>query len=302
MLQLASFNSAYAAENDVTIVPDSISDTVSDIDMRLRLATKPNAAPCAAENCIENQNFDARVQQAGALLIYNAYILYPALLKRVPQFSFSVLEKVEPGSASNGAGKVVLFRGVQQLQLDDNALSFVLAREIGHVIGKHHNKNISTKLLISALASVAFPALAIISASSAAAQATTATTLLTSAASTATSMLGSEVALAKMKPSQLTEADDIALNLLSAQEWDLRSTANLLQFDEVTQNNWMQDLQLSNATLLKMLEQEDLAVVALDDDYIVDSDVEHHLNDGVEIHALEVNSEAPAGASLESTQ
>jgi Zn-dependent protease with chaperone function len=167
----------------------------------------------------------------------------------------------------------VLFRGLQQLELSDDALSFVMAREMGHVIGDHHASNTYTKLLISVVASVAFPALAVISASSAAAQATTATTLLTSAASTATSMVGSEVALARMKPTQLVESDEIALNLMNHQGWDMRSAASVLQFDEPDstnpQNGWMQDLQISEVQLQRMVADEELAIVMLEDDFLI---------------------------------
>jgi predicted Zn-dependent protease len=254
-----------------SIVPEGISEAVSDVDMRMRLATKPNAASCVADICPQNQAFDAHVQQLGAQLSLAAYAQYPTLKKRVPNFLFSVVDKKDAGSASNAGGKVVLFRGLQQLELTDDALSFVMAREMAHVIGKHHNKNTSTKLIISALATILFPAVGIIGASSAATQATTATTLLTSAASTATSMLGSEVALAKMKPNQLREADEIAVKVLGQLElnslqWNLRETASVLQWDEVesTPNNWLQDLQTSQHFLQQLVNIEDNAIVALD--------------------------------------
>lgn len=258
-------------ENSVGIVPEGLSNVVSDMDMQVRLAAKPNAAPCFAENCVINQDFNARVQQLGGQLSETAYAIYPSLKKRVPSFVFSVADKKEPGAASNGSGKVVLFRGLQTLELSDDALSFIMAREMGHVIGKHHTKNISTKLIISALATILFPAVGIIGASSAATQATTATTLLTSAASTATSMLGSEVALAKMKPSQLIESDDIAINLLANQTWDMRSVASILHVENDAEiksapNNWMQDLQVSSAHLQTIVDNEDLAVFPLDDE------------------------------------
>ncbi len=252
-----------------SIVPVGISDAVSDVDMQLRLATKSNAASCVADICLQNQAFDARVQQLGAQLSAAAYVQYPPLKKRLPSFVFSVADKKEAGSASNARGKVVLFRGLQQLTLSDDALSFIMAREMAHVIGKHHNKNTSTKLIISALATILFPAVGIIGASSAATQATTATTLLTSAASTATSMLGSEVALAKMKPSQLLEADEIAVKVLSQHEWNLRETASVLQLDETelsatsATNNWLQDLQTSQHYLQQLVNSEDNAIVAL---------------------------------------
>jgi Zn-dependent protease with chaperone function len=266
--QLLTLNVARADEAELSVVPDTISDIYSDVDMRVRLAAKPNTNPCVATVCELQKEFDARVQQLGAQLSASAYGLYPTLKKRVPQFSFGVIDKKEPGTASNGAGKVVLFRGLQEYELTDDALGFIMAREMGHVIGKHHSKNTYTKLIISALATVAFPAFAVIGASSAAAQATTATTLLTSAASTATSMVGSEVALAKMKPSQLAESDAIALKLLSSQEWDLTSVASNLQFEDTNQNSWTQDLKISNAALIKMVEAENLAVPPIEDDYV----------------------------------
>ena len=266
-----------AAGNDSGIVPESISNTVSDVDMRMRLATKPNAAQCLPENCLQNQLFDARVQQLGTQLTAAAYAQFPSLKKRIPSFVFSVADKKDAGSASNAGGKVVIFRGLQQLELTDDALCFIIAREMAHVIGKHHNKNTSTKLMISALATILFPAVGIIGASSAATQATTATTLLTSAASTATSMLGFEVALAKMKPSQLLEADDIAVKVLNQREWDIREVASVLQFDEIelSSNNWLQDLQTSQHYLQQLADKEDEAILPLNEmsSTIVESDL-----------------------------
>jgi Zn-dependent protease with chaperone function len=275
LLHLLSLGVVDAGEAVLASVPEaapSISDIYSDVDMRVRLAAKANAVPCAAENCNFNQEFDARVQLLGKQLSESAYAVYPTIKKRVKQFTFDVVDKKDPGTASNGAGRVVLFRGLQQLELSDDALSFVMAREMGHVIGEHHATNTYTKLLISALATVAFPALAVISASSAAAQATTATTLLTSAASTATSMVGSEVALAKMKPTQLVESDEIALNLMDHQGWDMRSAADILQLDESgttnLQNGWMQDLQISDVQLQRLVDDEELALLPLENDYL----------------------------------
>lgn len=257
--QGVSVVTAQAAENEQSILPDSISNIYSDVNMHMHLAIKPNTVPCEAEDCSLNRVFDDRIQQLGARLSTTAFLVYPMLKKRTSQFTFNVVDKKVPGTASNGAGKVVLFRGLQQLELTDDALSFVMAREMGHVIGKHHNKNTFTKLIISALASMAFPALGVISASSAATQATTATTLISSAVSTAASMVGSEVALARMKPDQLAESDKIALKLLGSQNWDMRSVANMLRLDnDQSENAWIQDLQVSSDFLQKIVNQEEL--------------------------------------------
>lgn len=276
--QLANLNPVFAAENEpdtaLEIAPASISDIYSDMDMRLRLAAKANVPPCEALSCDSHQEFDARVQQLGMQLSATAYAMYPTLGQRVAEFKFNVVDKKELGTASNSAGKIVIFRGLQALTLSDDALGFIIAREMGHVIGKHHVTNTSTKLIISALASVLFPAVAIIGASSAAAQASTATTLLTSAASTATSMVGSEVAISRMKPTQLAESDEIALQLSNHPEWDLRAVASILQLDEPNPNGWVEDLQVTTLNLQKTIADEEAAIALLEEE-CTESDAEY---------------------------
>jgi hypothetical protein len=220
---------------------EGISDVYSDIDMRMRLAGKSSAAPCAAAQCEENASFDARVGAIGNYLSKAALQLYPQQEKLIQRMTFGVAEKQEAGTASNNKGQIVVLRGVQDLQLSDDALGFVVAREMSHVLAGHHKTNTSTKLIISALASVLFPAVAIIGASTTAAQASTATTLLTSAASTATSMVGGEVAIAKMKPTQLSQADEMAYALMGKVEWDMRAAQNELMKDETATSAWMTD-------------------------------------------------------------
>ncbi len=223
--------------------------------MRMRLATKPNAKACAGELCGLNSAFDAQVQQLGERLTTTAYKAYPDLRKRVPGFTFIVVDKKEPGMASNGGGKVVIFRGTQHLELSEDAFNFILAREMGHVIGQHHNKNTSTKIIFSVLASVLFPAVSLISASNVAAQATS--TAVTSIASTATSYIGSEAVISKIKPSQLLESDNIAIKLLDTQGWDIRSVASILLIDDVQPNGWLKDLNTTAQYLDGLIDKAD---------------------------------------------
>lgn len=223
---------------------NGIGDIYSDIDMRLSLATKANEKPCVGDVCVTNQLFDARVKALGERLAQSAYTVYPDLKKKVPKFEFSVADKKNIGSASNASGKVVLFRGIQRLDLSEEATAFLLAREMGHVIANHHKSNAKTKLFFTVLTGVLFPAVSILSASSAAAQATTATTLLTSAASTATSFVGSEVALSRIKPTQLTEADDVSIALLEHDGLSKVEIAQALEFIVENENSigWEKDL------------------------------------------------------------
>lgn len=298
MLQLASSN----AQADAVVAPlpsetnpaASISDIYSDIDMRVRLATKAGVAACQAIQCEENRDFDARVSAIGHYLSKVALQLYPQQQKVIQRMVFSVADKQEPGTASNNKGQIVVLRGVQNLQLSDDALGFVIAREMAHVMAGHHATNTSTKLVISALVSVLFPAVAIIGASSAAAQASTATTLITSAASTATSMVGSEVVMAKMKPSQLHEADEMARAIMKNSEWDMRSVESVLIQDEPSLSAWMIDLQASRSTLQTMIEKEDAEIVLLEDENL-DLAQENISSDD------EVNTEVNTDVNLEAS-
>ena len=251
-----------------------ISDVYSDIDMRVRLANKASKAACVAIQCEENLAFDASVASIGRYLSKAALQLYPNQEKIIQRMTFSVAEKQEAATTSNNKGQIVVLRGVQDLQLSDDALSFVIAREMAHVLAGHHKTNTSTKLIISALASVLFPAVAIIGASSAAAQASTATTLLTSAASTATSMVGGEVALAKMKPTQLSQADEMAFAIMEKVEWDMRSAQNVLTKDEPATSAWMLDLETSRIQLANKLAAEDVQITPLVDDLVLEDNNE----------------------------
>ena len=247
-LVLAEANQAVPNANASEVKPvNGIGDIYSDIDLKVTLATKANEKPCAGDTCLANQLFDARVKALGERLTQSAYVVYPDLKKKVPKFEFSVADKKNIGSASNASGKVVLFRGFQHLDLGEEAMAFLVAREMGHVIADHHKSNAKTKLFFTVLTGVLFPAVSILSASSAAAQATTATTLLTSAASTATSFVGSEVALSRIKPTQLTEADNVSLALLEHDGLSKLEVAQALEFIVENENSsgWEKDLNQS---------------------------------------------------------
>ena len=222
--------------------------------MRMRLATKPNAQACSGDICVKNQLFDAQVQALGTRLAQSAYVEYPDLKKKIPNFEFGVAEKKVVGSASNAKGTVILFRGLQHMDLGEEATAFIVAREMGHVIANHHKSNAKTKIFFTVLAGVLFPAVNILSASGAAAQATTATTLLTSAASTATSYVGSEVALSRIKPTQLTEADDIALKLLAREGMGKAEVAQALEYivENEKGTGWEKDLYQSTQYVRKV--------------------------------------------------
>jgi len=226
-------------------------------EMQTRAVAKPDndLPPCEPVQCVENQQFDQRVADLGEVLAVAAYELHPELQDRVKYFQFSVANKSGVGTASNKNGEVVLLRGLQNLTLSDDMLSFIIAREMGHVIANHHGKNVKTKLLISALTSVLFPAIGVVSASNTISQARVAT----SAASTLTSLVGSEVAMLRVKPKQLIEADSIAVNLMAKQGVSEYVLLDHLALKE-THTNWLKDLEKTQAHLAKAVEDQTVVV------------------------------------------
>lgn len=250
---------------EVRIFP--ITDMYSDIDTRFRLAIKSDAESCENLACEQNHAFDQRIHALGLALTRSAAMAYPKRKSRLDSMEFSVVEKRDAGIASNSRGRIMVFRGLQDMDLSDDALAFIVAREMGHVLAGHHRTNTSTKLMISALASVLFPAVAVVTASSTAVQASTATTLLTSAASTATSVIGGEVAVSTMKPAQLSESVDIALQVMQHGDWDMRSACSVLHHDEPPVTSWWQDMEHSRDQLELHVELQEASVIPLPQQY-----------------------------------
>jgi len=228
-------------------VPTPISAVYSEADMRLHLVADTDIdSPCVGMECQLNHAFDQRVLRLGTRLAQSAFATYPDLAKRISRFEFIIAEKAEPGSASSAAGTIVIFRGVQKLHLDEEALAFLIAREMGHVIGRHHDENSSASILFSVLAQLLFPFANLINGSAVLVQ-TASTSAATAAASTAASFIGSKLMIESYKEDQLRESDAIALDLLARQGWSEDEIANALKPGTriVGENGWSKDLRTS---------------------------------------------------------
>lgn len=227
----------------------------SNTELKIKLATQPSWQECTEPSCIQaTTEFNALIGTLGNTL-QNALQTQQALDKKsLTRFHFQVADKTSLGMLSDASGHVIVFRQLQKYALPEHAMRFLIAREMGHIMKHHHDKNVATKLIISAIAAVVFPAVVLVSASSAAQQASTATTIASNAASTVTSMLGGEVALNQAKPSQRKEADDWALALLALSPQETASLASTLQsflenVAENQKNSWTHDLQLTTQYL-----------------------------------------------------
>ena len=189
------------------IAPGQVSNLYSTVDMRLQMLTVANAqSPSPTTQCTLAQAFDQQVQRLGAQLARSAFELYPDLKGRVTSFNFSVVDKAQLGTTSDSTGSVLIFSHTGRLQLSDDSVAFMLAREMGRVIWQHHDEDTATSISFSILAKfLLFPASAIYS--------------------TVASFAGARAVTASYRSDQLREADTVALALLAKQDWNAQGIA-----------------------------------------------------------------------------
>ncbi len=200
--------------------------TYSEVDLNLKLVLLSDVDECRGSECLSREAFDDRVQTVGKSLAAAAYRLHPDLSERIPAFDIRVIDKAESGFASSASGTILVFRGTAGLGLTESELEFALARELGHVIGRHHEENVTTSVVVSLLAQVLMPVLNI---AGGAAALVSAGTLQNTALATAASYAGSAALKASFRPAQVAESDEIALGLLAESHRDCRELADSLE-------------------------------------------------------------------------
>lgn len=258
---LAGCVSGVGNERAQLTAPSQVSQIYSHANLQLKLAISPAGPECAEAECVQYSEFDHRVSQVGARLALAAYQVYPSLAERVPALEFSVADKTEPGTASTAGGQVVVLRPVSTLVTSDEALSFVIAREMGHIIGQHHEENTAFSMLTSVVTTILAPVakvaklLASFSSGVSAAGA--------SAAVTAGSFAGSQMLIESYRPKQREEADDIAIALLKPLGYQpARVAAGFSQQELKAPGRWVRELHASVQRLAAQDAQPD-AVLGL---------------------------------------
>jgi predicted Zn-dependent protease len=225
------------------LAPTAVSELYSQANLRMSLAVTPGPQACTADDCLHQAEFERRVMDMGARIAKTAYERYPELSARIQQFDFSVVDKSEPGTGSTAAGHIVVLRPVDELARSDQALSFVLAREMGHVVARHHEENTGVSIAISALTMVVAPALSL---------ARVLASTMVSASTTVASFFGSRALVDTYRPRQQQQADAIAMELLGRMGYDRAAVASGFAAEPLShpQGRWMEDLQVSVAHLL----------------------------------------------------
>lgn len=212
--------------------PEPISSLYSSLDLRLTLASLATVVTsCVGIQCQVDKGFERQVVRLGTRLADAAYESYPELRERIPEFSFVVAEKAEGGSSSDASGTIVIYRGVRKAALDEEALAWLIAREMGRVIARHHDEKSAATILSSLVAQVLL------------APANLARGMAFIVSSTATAF-GQEFVATGNIPAQRKEADVIALDLLSRQGWsDTEIADSLLDYSHrLDRNSWSEEV------------------------------------------------------------
>ena len=160
--------------------------------------------------------------------------LYADRMNSLGAFDVYIADSRDAETLSSATGKIALYGGIADLNPADDWLAFVIAREMGHVLAGHHDKNSTASLLTSLLMNILIPGSSLVK--------------------SALSLAGSQVASASGADRQMEEADDIALRLLEAAGYTSRSIALNLALgpmdDRLGQSSWAAALRKSALSVM----------------------------------------------------
>lgn len=228
------------------VAPQEIGIAYSETEMHGRLLFAGEHR-CDGRECEDAAHFRREVKRLAERLTRAAHRLAAELDLPPPRFEVSVPAKSEPGTLSSAAGSVVIFDGLRKIGFEEPALAFVLAREMGHVMSRHHEENSATNVIASVVAALLLPVGNLLRG----AAAMVPTTAGSTAAATVASMAGSSIVKGMYRSDQLREADHLALRLLIEAGWTPVQVADALHAATLrpTEADWTAELLASKARL-----------------------------------------------------
>jgi Zn-dependent protease with chaperone function len=209
--------------------------TISGSDRQPAGCTVVSDCPVQAESG-DATRFALQVERVAAVLQAGAQDLYPDLAQRVPglvqsRFDVYVVAGDEPGSASSANGRIALNAGLGALAPYDEWLAFVIAREMGHVIARHHEENSTASIATSLILNILLPG----------------SGLLKSVISAG----GAGIAANSKRELQAPEADAIAFELLATAGFRLENVALAVRVGPLLNGDaaWSQRFRTSSGSL-----------------------------------------------------
>ena len=189
------------------VVPASVAALHADLKFSVTTPARANASDDTAPAAVLTR----QAQRLAPALEVAARGLHPAMMERIGKFDVYVADSTNVETRSSSTGKVALHAGLAPLLLTDDALAFVIAREMGHVLAGHQEDNSTASLITSIVMNVLLPG----------------SSLLKSAISIATS----EAVSASNGERQVREADEIAVRLLETAGYRMRNLGLSLALD-----------------------------------------------------------------------
>jgi predicted Zn-dependent protease len=230
------------------VVPTPVSEVYSEVDLQMKLATaSPPTEEQSDDQCLQLE-YQRQIRKLIERTVAVAMRLYPDLAERDIKFRFEVAPSAESGVLSNAGGTVIVLQGTQNLRLPESVLTFIVAREMGHVIARHHDENSAATVMFSVLTQVLFPAAALVKGLSVVLPSTA---MGTAATASALSYLGATALKTTYRSDHLREAEEIALTLLVESGWDIfdvagEATAVVIKEGE---SAWLDELRQSLSRL-----------------------------------------------------
>lgn len=229
------------------VAAGEIGAAYSEVETRARLAVTPDSR-CDDDECIAVQAFRTDVARIAERVADGAYALAFEQAIVPPSFYVEVPGKDDIGTLSTASGRIIVFDGLRKLRLAEPVLAFLIAREMGHVLAKHHEENSALSIGVSVAVTLLFPMVNVLRGAEAAyAAATTTASLLSSAVSFA----GSRIVRGLYREEQQREADVYALNIIVSAGWTPFEVASGLHAlaPLLVDAGWMAELRVTLAWL-----------------------------------------------------
>ncbi len=192
-------------------------------DLKFAIFATPRAVlvtcPAQDDSCTADPAaglLSVRIEAIAARLAPAAAQLSPELAARIPRIEVFIAEDAAPGASSSPGGKIAVHTGVAALDLNEEELAFVVAREVGRLAHAHHREAASAGFTASLATNLALT------------NTTVASLVLLdflvpwgALMKFAAAFGSSAAAQTVVERSQQEEADEFACQLLAAADFDL---------------------------------------------------------------------------------
>ena len=213
------------------VVPASVAALHADLKFSV---TTPARASAGGDDAAPAAVLTRQARRLAPALEAAARGLHPAMMERIGKFDVYVADSTNVETRSSSTGKVALHAGLAPLQLTDDALAFVIAREMGHVLAGHQEDNSAASLVTSIVMNLLLPGSSLLK------------SVISMVTSEAVSSAGGE--------RQVREADEIAVRLLETAGYRMRNLGLSLALDaadeRMGEGSWAKAFRTSAAAIM----------------------------------------------------